>query len=150
MEDAGQIINKLVALVPKAERPAFKMKLVTDFEAAGGVIVRSHEAPAAHALKRGAKAKPRAKKGNPRLTLARLKTAYEVLVRESNLANPELSEDERLRLARHITETYDRLRRHDRNFHDNATQLRLARNLMNSKNYQRRKAKKVSALASSP
>jgi tetratricopeptide (TPR) repeat protein len=80
------------------------------------------------------------KKARPELTIARLKAAYDILLRESDLANPSLPEDDRMRRAIHLHKTYYRLRRRDPNFHDESEQLRLARNLLNSRAYQRRKA----------
>ncbi len=84
------------------------------------------------------KAKPRAR-ANPQLRVARLKAAYEVLVRESNLADPKLPDDERLRRSANLRNTYDRLHKLDPSFHDNSEQLRLARNLLNRRAYQRGK-----------
>jgi hypothetical protein len=51
-----------------------------------------------------AKAKPRAK-DNPELRAARLKATYEILVRESDLANPRFSNDERMARAIHLRKT---------------------------------------------
>jgi hypothetical protein len=93
-----------------------------------------------------AKAKPRAK-AKSNLTAARLMATYEILVRESDLANPALSNDERMSRAIHLRKTYDRLRKLIPSFRDDAEQLRLARKLLNGRAYQRRKAVKLSAVA---
>lgn len=63
------------------------------------------------------------------LTTARIMAAYEILVRESDLMNPVLSEAERLRRAGNLISTYNRLRKHDPEFHDNNDQLRAARRI---------------------
>ena len=70
---------------------------------------------------------------------------HEILVRESDLANPKLSTEEPMSWAVHLRGTYDRLRKHNPSFHDDAEQLRLARKLLNGRAYQRRKAAKLAA-----
>src|SRR4029077_18344177 len=77
------------------------------------------------------------------LTAARLLAAYEVLARDSDLANPSLSQKERLRRARHLVRTYERLRKVNPSFRDEGAQLRAARSAINQFQYQRRKAKQI-------
>lgn len=77
---------------------------------------------------------------NTELRAARLRATYELLVRDSDLANPELSNDERMSRAIHLRNTYDRLHKLVPSFHDDAEQLRLARKMLNNRAHQRRKA----------
>jgi uncharacterized protein YjbI with pentapeptide repeats len=77
----------------------------------------------------------------PDLTMARMTAAYEVLVRDSDLTNPALVEDERLRRATRLLKTYNRLRKHDPDFHDSNDQLRAARRIERAHSRQNKKAK---------
>jgi primosomal protein N'' len=83
------------------------------------------------------------RKAKPNLAAVRLSATYDVLVRDSDLSNPQLSEPERLRRAEHLVKTYKRLRKVDPDFHDDADQLRLARKMINKRQYERRKAKRA-------
>jgi hypothetical protein len=115
-------------------------------EEADEVLARAaQEKAAARVVKHGADPKPRVKKAKPELTAARLLATYEILVRDSDLANPLLPDEERMRRAIHLRKTYQRLRERNPSFHDDSEQLRLARKLLNSRAYQRRKAAMVSA-----
>lgn len=107
---------------------------------------------AGRAATRRTKAKPRGTaklRGTAKseLNAARLQATYEILGRESDLANPKLSTEERMGRAIHLRKTYDRLRKLDPSFHDDGEQLRLARKLLNARAYQRRKAAKLAAAA---
>jgi hypothetical protein len=75
------------------------------------------------------------------LARARLLAAYEVLTRDSDLSNPALAEDERLRRAENLLSTYRRLRRRDPDFHDSGDQLRAARRIQKAAYRQRHRPK---------
>jgi hypothetical protein len=92
-------------------------------------------------------------------TLARVKprpsthqlATYRALVRNVDLLNPELPEDERKRRAKRLVQAYERLRARRPTFHDhNNKQLLAAFSIMNKVKYHRsqaRKAAKKAALA---
>jgi hypothetical protein len=81
-------------------------------------------------------------RAKPDLATVRLSAAYEVLARQSDLTNPALSEDERLRRAGHLLTTYDRLRRRNPEFRDNSAQLRAARRIQKAAYRQRQRVKR--------
>jgi Tfp pilus assembly protein PilF len=133
---------------PAKDLNAEAAKLGYTFESALEALRRASEA--ANATTRRAKAKPRGKakvrgEAKTELTAARLKATYEILVRESDLANPKLSDEERMSRAIHLRKTYYRLRKLDPSFKDTDEQLRLATKLLNGRAYQRRKAAKLAA-----
>jgi hypothetical protein len=134
----GIMDNAAKACQPAADYFGLPVEVVTE------TLAELRE-KAARAATRRAKAKPRLKKANPELTAVRLKAAYEVLVRESDLANPKLSDEERMSRAIHLRNTYDRLHKLDPSFEDRSEQLKLARKLLNARAYQRRKAAKLAA-----
>lgn len=95
------------------------------------------------ARKRGSRVSAPAKSSPrpPDLTTARMMAAYEVLVRDSDLTNPALVEDERLRRATRLLKTYNRLRKYDPDFHDSNDQLRAARRIERAHSRLNKKAK---------
>jgi hypothetical protein len=132
-----------------SRQPESVVRALLDIDGATGEMTRRTKAKprALWENRKGADAKltPPAKKANRELTAVRLKATYEVLLRESDLTNPKLSNEERLRRAEHLLVTYKRLRRLVPKFHDKSGELQAARSLTNSKNYQRRKAKVAAA-----
>jgi hypothetical protein len=76
------------------------------------------------------------------LLAARRLAAYEVLVRESNLTNPELAQGERVRRAGHLLLTYDRLREVRPDFKDTNDQLTAARRIQKAAYRERQRAKR--------
>jgi tetratricopeptide (TPR) repeat protein len=71
----------------------------------------------------------------------RLLATYEVLVRHSDLMNPALTEEDRLRRAEYLLKTYKRLRKAKPDFHDSNDQLRVARQVTQSAYRERKRAK---------
>jgi hypothetical protein len=77
-------------------------------------------------------------------TLARGKSAtlqlatYRALLRNVDLLNPELSQDERLTRARRLVRAYERVRERRPKFHDDGAQLRAARSIINRFQYQQK------------
>jgi hypothetical protein len=82
----------------------------------------------------------RASKVKFKLTAVRLRAAYTTLLQEIDNPSSALTETERLSQARALIQTYDRLRQHDPTFNESPEQVRSARSLVNSLNYQRRKS----------
>src|SRR5271167_3292673 len=76
------------------------------------------------------------------LAAARLSATYEVLTRHSDLANPELAEDERLRRAENLLSTYGRLRKVKADFRDTGDELRAARRIQKAAYRERQRAKR--------
>jgi hypothetical protein len=73
---------------------------------------------------------------------ARRLASYEVLARESDLTNPELSEAEKRRRAGHLLLTYDRLREVRPDFEDTNDQLTAARRIKKAAYRERQRAKR--------
>lgn len=72
---------------------------------------------------------------------SRLSAAYEALVRHSDLSNPALAEDERLRRANRLLKTYERLRKFSPDFRDSSDELRAARRIQKAAYRKRQRAK---------
>jgi hypothetical protein len=105
-------------------------------------IIDKEKAAKGEITARETKARATAQTRPTDLTTARMMAAYEVLVRESDLLNPELSEPEQLRRAGNLISTYNRLRKHDPKFHDNNDQLRAARRIRMAHFRQSKRAKR--------
>jgi hypothetical protein len=79
------------------------------------------------------------------LTALRRLATYEMLLRDSDLMNPSLSEDERLRRAEHLLSTYKRLRNSRPDFRENNEQLKTARRIAQTAQSGRQAAKLLTA-----
>ena len=90
-------------------------------------------------------APPRATRALPDLTTARLRTAFELLARESDLHNPNLASDVRQRRAENLVKTYARLRKRDPDFRDESGIVKAARSIANKGNYRRRRSQTPAA-----
>jgi hypothetical protein len=75
-------------------------------------------------------------RGNARPATLQLAT-YRALLRNVDLLNPELAEDEQLRRAKRLVKAYGRVRERRPNFHDKHKQLQAAFSIVNSHQYER-------------
>jgi hypothetical protein len=145
---ALEAIYYVASTLPERERAAFTAETIAKFKAAGGVIadgetphVAEPRPVAAKAETTGrAKKQPRKKApGEQDFTTLRRKAVLRALKRD--WSNPELSPDERRRLAKNIVQTYERAREGDADFYDHSAPLRAAQKLMNEGKNHRRKAR---------